>query len=98
MNIEKKTKNINSYVYRRVSEGLLFNTMSTIFKLYHGENKNLHYDDMMISALYISLSLFFIVMHTCSSLKQQSQGQGRHVLPLGPIMLILSQPVFALTP
>ena len=34
----------------RVSEGLLFNTISTIFQLYHGENK-LIFNEMW-SALY----------------------------------------------
>jgi hypothetical protein len=34
--------------------------------------------------------------HSASSLKQQSAN--RHVAPLGPIILIPSQPVFALTP
>jgi hypothetical protein len=34
--------------------------------------------------------------HSASSLKQQSVG--RHVTPLGHIILIPNQPVFALTP
>jgi hypothetical protein len=34
--------------------------------------------------------------YSASSLKQQSEG--RHVAPLGHIILIPSQPVFALTP
>jgi len=53
--------------------------------LYHGE---LYFNEMlMMSALYYTSS---------SSLKQQSVG--RHVGPLGHIILIPNQPVFDLTP
>jgi hypothetical protein len=35
-----------------ISEGLLFNTNSAIFQLYHGENKLIFNEMMMRSALY----------------------------------------------
>ena len=65
-----------------VSEWFLFNANSGIFQLYHGENK-LIYNAM-------------IDFYSASSLKQQSAG--RQVAPLGHIILIPSQPVFALSP
>jgi len=48
------------------------------------------FDEMMMFALYETDTLIWI------SLKQQSAG--RHVAPLGRIILIPSQPVFALAP
>jgi hypothetical protein len=52
------------------------------------------FNEIMIFALYKTNTpgLIFIA----SSLKQQSAG--RYVTPLGRIILITSQPVFALTP
>jgi hypothetical protein len=70
---------------------LLFNANSAIFQLYHGVNKLVFNEMMMRSALY--LVGFF---HSASSLKQQSAD--RHVTLLGHIILIQSQPVFALSP
>ena len=76
-----------------VSEGLLFN--STIFQLYHGQIKFIfnENDVDVCFALDQNAELDF---YSASSLKQQSVD--RHVTPLGHISLILSQPVFALTP
>ena len=67
-----------------MSEWVLFNANLEIFQLYHGENKLIFNEMMMMSALDL---------YSASSLKQQSAG--RHVT-FGHIKLILSQPVFAL--
>ena len=69
-------------------EWLLFGANSTIFQLYHGENK-LIFNEMMMRSAELDL-------YSASSLKQQSMG--RHVAPPGHIILIPSQPVFALSP
>ena len=66
-----------------MSEWLLLTPFSA---MYHGKNKLIFNEMMMRSAL---LDFF-----SASSLKQQSED--RHVAPLGHIILILSQPVFAL--
>ena len=78
-----------------VSEWLLFNANSAILQLYHGKNKlifNDMHDDEVRSVLDQHGELDF---YSASSLKQQSAG--RHVAPLGHIILIPSQPVFALS-
>jgi len=49
---------------------------------------------MMKSALYLTKT-FSWDFYSASSMKQQSAD--RHVAPLGHIILILSQPVFALS-
>ena len=74
------------YMYK--SEWLLLNTNSAIFQLYHGENK----------LILNEMKWFFVLdqqaeldLYSASSLKQ-------HVAPLGHIILIPSQPVFALSP
>ena len=64
---------------------MLLNANSAIFQLYHGENKLVVNEMMMRSALYF---------HSAGSLKQQSAG--RHIAPLGHIILIPRQPVFTL--
>jgi hypothetical protein len=69
-------------------EWLLFSANSTIFQLYHGENK-LIFNEMMMRSSELDL-------YSASSLKQQSVG--RHVAPPGHIILIPSQSVFALSP
>jgi hypothetical protein len=69
-------------------EWLLFSANSAIFQLYHGENK-LIFNEMMMRSAELDL-------YSASSLKQQSMG--RHVAPPGHIILIPSQPVFALSP
>ena len=79
-----------------MSEWLLFNANSAIFQLYHGENKsNFQWadNDEVRFVLDQHAELDF---YSASSLKQQSAG--RHVTPLGHIILIPSQPVFALSP
>ena len=64
-------------------EWLLFSANSTIFQLYHGENK-LIFNEMMMRSAELDL-------YSASSLKQQSMG--RHVAPPAHIILIPSQPV-----
>jgi len=78
-----------------VSERLLFNANSAIFQLYHGENKLICNEMMMRSALLLTNTLGWF-FYSASSLKQQSADI--HVAPLGHIILIPSQPVFALSP
>jgi hypothetical protein len=58
-----------------------------------GEQVNFQWDDEVRSALDQHAKLDF---YSASSLKQQSAG--RHVAPLGHIILIPSQPVCALSP
>jgi hypothetical protein len=72
-----------------VSELLLFNANSAIFQLYHGENK-LMFNEMMMRPTRL------VDFFSASSLKQQSVD--RHVAPLEHIVLILSKPVFVLSP
>ena len=85
------------YVRRiiKVSECLLFNANSAIFQLYHGGNKLIFNEKMMGSAFILNQhdKLFF---YSASALKQQSAD--RHVASLGYIILIPSQPIFALSP
>jgi hypothetical protein len=74
---------------------LLFNTNLAIFSyiVYHCENKLVQWDDDGVHfVLDHHAELDF---YSASSLKQQSTG--RHVTPLGHIILILNQPVFALS-
>jgi len=74
---------------------LLLSVNSAIFQLYHCENKLILNEMMMRSAVY-KTSTFSCIFIVTSSLKQQSMG--RHVTPLGHIILIPSQAVFALSP
>jgi hypothetical protein len=74
------------------SEWLLFNANSAIFQLFHGKNK-LIYNDEVCFVLDQHAELDF---YSASSLKQQSAD--KHVAPLRHIILIPSQPVFALSP
>jgi hypothetical protein len=74
---------------------VVFKANSAIFQLYHGENKLIINEMMMKSTLY-QTNMLSLVLYSASSLKQQSAG--RHVAPLGHIILIPSQPVFALSP
>jgi hypothetical protein len=71
----------------------LFNANSANFQLYHGENK-LIYNAMMIR--FVLDHHAEVDFYSASSLKQQSAG--KHVAPLEHLILILSQPVFALSP
>jgi hypothetical protein len=78
-----------------VSEWLLLNGNSSIFQLYHCENK-LIFNEMMMSEVRFVLDQHAeLEFYSAISLKQQSTG--RHVVPLGHIILIPNQPVFALT-
>ena len=73
---------------------LLFNANSAICQLYHGENK-LIFNEMMMMLCTMPTCLVGFV-DSASSPRQQSED--RHVDPLRPIILIPSQPVFALSP
>ena len=75
---------------------MLLNAISAIFQLYHGENKLIFNDMMMKSALYVLDQHAELDVYSASSLTQQSVG--RYIAPLGHIILIPSQPVFALSP
>ena len=72
---------------------MLLSANSSIFQLYHGEKKvNFQWDDEVRFLLDKHAELDF---HSASSLKQQSVD--RHVAQLGHVLLIPSQPVFALS-
>ena len=79
---------LKTVIYDMTTREWLFSANSTIFQLYHGENK-LIFNEMMMRSAELDL-------YSASSLKQQSMG--RHVAPPGHIILISSQPVFALSP
>ena len=69
---------------------MLANANSAIVQLYHAEN-NLIDEVRFVLDLHAELDFY-----SASSLKQNSAG--RHFAPLGHIILIPSQPVFALSP
>jgi hypothetical protein len=71
-----------------MSEWLLINANSAICQLYLGENKLICNEMMLRPAL--------LEIYSASSLKQQPVD--RHVVTLGHIILLPSQPVFALSP
>ena len=77
-----------------MSEWLLFSANSAICQLYHGENKLIFNEVMDGSALYQKKHAE-LAFYSASSLKQLSAD--RHVATLGHIILIPSQPVFALS-
>ena len=70
---------------------MLFDANSAILQIYHGENKLIFNEMVMRFALYAELDFY-----STSSLKQQFAG--RHVVPIGHIIQIPSQPVLALSP
>ena len=79
-----------------MSESLLFNV--NLFSNYNGENKII-FNEMMIrwlGPLCARPTLVVVVYYSASSLKQQSRD--RHVAPVGHIIMILNQSVFALSP
>ena len=73
-----------------LSEWVLLNVNSAIFQLYHGENKLIYNEVHFVLDQHAQLDF-----NSASSLKQQPTG--RHVAPLWHIILISSQPVFALS-
>jgi hypothetical protein len=76
-----------------VSKWLLFNGKSAVFQVYHGEDKSILNEMMMRSALYWANTLnwiFIVVAH-------RNKSANRHVAPFEHIILILRQPVFALS-
>jgi hypothetical protein len=80
-----------------MSEWLLFNANSAIFLLYNvswREQINFQWDDDEVR--FVLDQHAELDFYSTSSPKQQSVG--RHVAPLGHIILIPSQPVFALSP
>jgi hypothetical protein len=85
---------MNRWILLRESERLLFNANSAIFQLYHGENK-LFINKMMMMPAYVIDQHAELDFYRASWLKQQSAG--KHVAPLGHIILIPNQPVFALS-
>jgi hypothetical protein len=62
-------------------------TLSNLSAIYHGESK-------LIKGPLCTIPIFLCDLHSASSLKQQSAD--RHVAPLGQIILVSSQSVFAL--
>ena len=79
-----------------MSELLLFCANSAILQLYHGENKLIDNEMMMMSALYKTNTLtwiFIVLAH-----RNNNPRINIHVAPLEHIMLIPSQPAFALSP
>ena len=74
-------------------EWLLFNANSANFQLYH-EQVNFQWDDDEVCFVLDQHAEWDF--YSASSLKQQSAG--RHVAPLGNIIPISTQPVFALSP
>ena len=81
-----------------LSEWLLLNNKWVIFQLYQSWREQVTFDEMMMSkkCLLCSTRPTSLDFYCASSLKQQSVG--RHVPPLEHIILILNQPVFALSP
>ena len=79
-----------------VSGQLLFNAKWGISHLYHGEIK-LHCDETLIMKSVCKIDGHaYLDFYSASSLEQQSAG--KHVSPLGHIILIPNQSVFILTP
>jgi hypothetical protein len=76
-----------------VSEWLLFNANSAIFQLYDGENKSIFNEMKTMRSAFVLDQHTNLDFYSASSLKQQSAG--RHVAPLGHIILILNQSVLA---
>ena len=75
----------------KLIDSLLFNAKWVIFHLYHGEEEAT-FNEMLIICIIPPCSTVYSV----STLKQQSTGN--YVAPLGHIISIPSQPVFAPTP
>ena len=80
-------------IYFSVIEWLLFNANSAIS---WRELVNIQWNDDEVCFVLDQHADHELDFYSASSLKQQSAG--RHVAPLGHIILILSQPVFALSP
>jgi anti-anti-sigma regulatory factor len=85
------------YVSEWVSEWLLFNPNSLLINfsaVSWREQVNFQWNDVEVR--FVLDQHAELDAYSASSLKQQSTG--RHVTPLGHIILIPSQPVFALSP
>ena len=73
---------------------MLFNANAANFQLYHGEEQvNFQRDDDEVH--FILDQHAELDFYSARLLKQQSEGS--HVAPMGHIILIPSQPVFALS-
>jgi hypothetical protein len=83
-------KSLSVYRHHIVSEWLLLNVNSAIFQLYHGDNKSI-FNEMMMRSNTLRW-IFIVLAHWNNSCED------RHVAPLTHIILIPSQPVFALSP
>ena len=78
-----------------MSEWLLFNANSAIFQLYKKrEQVNVQWNDDEVRFVLDQHAV--LDLHSASTLKQQFAS--RHVAPHGYIIIIRSQPVFALSP
>ena len=77
-----------------VSELLLFNANSAFFSYIMAWTSNYQWDDDEVR--FVLGQHAELDFYSASSLKQQSAG--RYVTPFGHIILIPSQPVFALSP
>jgi hypothetical protein len=82
-----------SHSFANMSEWLLFYAKMSIFQLFYDLNK-LRFDDDD-DVLFVLDQHTELDFYSASSLKQQSAG--RHVAPIGYIILIPSQSVFVLT-
>ena len=77
-----------------MNEWLLFDANSAFFSYIMVRKNNFQWDDDEVR--FVLDQNAWLDLNSARSLKQQSAG--RHVAPLGHIILILSQPVFALSP
>ena len=85
---------VSAWVRAWVSEWVLLNANSANSQLYHGEEQvNFQWDDDEVH--FILDQHAELDFYSARPLKQQSAG--RHVAQLGHIILIPSQPVFALS-
>ena len=85
-NIQSKSISVNILTYNVC-------TFSIFSAIYHGENKLMFNEMMMRSALYYTNTLSYIFM----VLAHWNNSPRVHIAPLGHIIPIPSQPVFALT-
>ena len=77
------------------NEWLLLNAKWAIFQLLYGKNK-FHFNEMMMIDVHFVLDQHDLLeFYSANSLKDQSVG--RHVAPLGQIILVASQTVFTFT-
>ena len=73
----------------------MFNASTAILQLYHGETK-LIFNELMMGTLCTRQTRLVRFLMSANSVKQKFAD--RHIAALGHIILIPSQPVFALSP